>query len=141
MGGRTAIALIVDFFVYSVRKAIKSTEQRQMEEIKRLQLEAKKKLKTSRRSFHRLAKGSQPIKAVKGSKRPTQIKEFHFSVVADKNRAGAMGSQSGNEPIDFAKTLRSRHPSDNYDPSMVRVRAQNTTGSTETNVHYREVLL
>lgn len=98
---------------------MKSTEQLQMEEIKRLQLEAKKRLKTSRRSFHRLAKGSQALKAVKGSKRPTQIKEFHFSKVVDKSRAGAVGSQSGDGPIDFAKTLRSRHPSDNYDPNAV----------------------
>lgn len=96
---------------------MKSTEQRQMEEIKRLQLEAKKRLKASRRSFHRLAKNSQQIKAVKGSKRPTQIKEFHFSKAMDRRHA-AMGSGDG--PIDFAKTLRSVQQSENYDPSMVR---------------------
>lgn len=110
------------FNVFSSRKAIKSTEQLQMEEIKRLQLEAKQRLKNSRRSFQRLAKGSKPIKAVKGSKRPTRIKPFHFSKVADnKSRGNAMGSQSGEvHPSDFAKTLRSRHPSDGYEPGMVR---------------------
>ena len=98
------------------KKAIKSTEQLQMEEIGRLRLEAKKRLKSSRRSFQRLTKGSKPIRAVKGSKRPTQIKEFHFSKVVD--RSHVMPQREAIHPESFAKTLRSRHPSDTYEPKM-----------------------
>ena len=107
----------------SVKKAVKSTEQLQMEEIKRLQLEAKKKLKSSRRSYMRLAKGAKPIKVIKGSKPPTEVKEFSFCRPAaggDKSGpagGGGAGLQNGMvvHPSNFASTLRSRHASDDCD--------------------------
>lgn len=82
--------------MYTNRKPVKSTEQRQIDEIKRMQLDAKKKLKDSRRSFQRLIKGPKPIKAIKGSKPPTEIKEFHFSKMGERSHAvpGSVKSQS-----------------------------------------------
>ncbi len=102
---------------------MKSTEQIQMEEIKRLQLEAKKKLRSSRRSFMRLAKGAKPVKVVKGSKPPTEVKEFRFSRPAAGEGRSASSAQSDLvHPSNFASTLRTRHASDNFDSSsMVRI--------------------
>ena len=102
------------FLPHSVRKPVKSTEQLQMEEIRRLQLEAKKKLRSSRRSFMRLAKGgSKPVKVVKGSKPPTEVKEFSFSRAAGGEKSSGSAQQGEVvHPSNFASTLRTRHASE-----------------------------
>ena len=55
----------------------KTYEELQLEEVKRLQNETRKKLRASRRSFANLSKTSAPVR-VKGTMPTTEPVEFHF---------------------------------------------------------------
>lgn len=117
-----------------------STEELQMAEIKRLQLEAKNKLKQSRRSFQRLAKSSRPMKVVKGSKPPTETKEFSFSkaTTGTPHAGGGAGGVEPLHPSNFASILRSRHPSDNLDPLVGTLVSSGWSVVRNCGVHYLE---
>ncbi len=114
----TVLKFWSSLFFSEPSKQCKSTEDLQLEEIKRLQVEAKRKLRRSRQSFHRLAKVSGPMKTVKGSKPPTETKEFNFS----KMTLGSSGRNLSDNsiPRSFADTLRSGNDTScSYDTSMV----------------------
>ena len=102
---------------------VKTTEERQLEEIDRLRKETKKKLRRSQQSFHHLAKIQGPMRAIKGSKPPTETKEFNFSKLAsgEKHSCGSTGVRAGEvvHPSNFASTLRSKNVTDSCDSSTV----------------------
>ena len=97
----------------------KTTEQLQMEEIQRLQKEAKKKLRESRKSFRKLAKSSGPV-AVKYSKKPTEAHEFNFKTKG-RERTKICGQQhpAAVHPNQFPMTLRSSTKGENFHPMIV----------------------
>lgn len=88
-----------------------------MEEIKRLQMETRKRLRQNRRSFRKLANSSGPI-AVKGSKPTTQAKEFHFHATKKEQHAVSIKSECVNV-TNFPATLRSSNNADAYNPNFV----------------------
>ena len=81
----------------------KSTEELELEKIKELRKEARKKMKLSRRSFMNLSKTFEPVQ-IKNSRPPTETKEFKFS--KEKPRASSQEEDSIN-PAKFPMTLRS----------------------------------
>lgn len=90
-----------------------------MEEIQRLQKEAKKKLRESRKSFRKLAKSSGPV-AVKYSKKPTEAHEFNFKTKG-RERTKIRGQQhpAAVHPNQFPMTLRSSTKGENFHPMIV----------------------
>ena len=101
-------------------KPKKTTEELQLEEVKRLQKEAKKTLQQSRRSFQHLVKTTGPV-VVKGSKPTTQAVEFNFHTKdRDRSRPGsATKTQEGVNPTNFPQTLRNFNSTDNFNPNFV----------------------
>lgn len=77
-----------------------------MEEIQRLQKEAKKKLKRSRRSFRKLAKTSAPA-PVKYSKPTTEAVGFNFHTESRERGRSLAKPVEGINPVKFPMTLRS----------------------------------
>ena len=97
----------------------KTTEELELEEVKRLQKEAKKALQQSRRSFQRLGKSSGPV-VVKGSKPTTQAKEFNFHTKdRERSRPGSATKKEGVNTTNFPQTLRNFNSTDNYNPNFV----------------------
>lgn len=98
----------------------KTTEELQMEEIKRLQMETRKRLRQNRRSFRKLATSSGPI-AVKGSKPTTRTKEFKFYSKMKEHHVS--GKSSAVNVTNFPSTLRSSSNADTYNPNFVSTSA------------------
>ena len=97
----------------------KTTEELELEEVKRLQKEAKKVLQQSRRSFQLLGKAHGPV-VVKGSKPTTQAKEFNFHTKdRERSRPGSASKKEGVNPTNFPQTLRNFSSADNYNPNFV----------------------
>ena len=81
-----------------------------------MQREAKRKLRRSKRSFHKLAKVSGPMRAIKGSKPPTETKEFNFKTTngrKSRNNSSRSCGVRDVHPSNFANSLRSLDVADN----------------------------
>ncbi len=99
----------------------KTTEELELEEVKRLQKEAKKVLQQSRRSFQRLGKSSGPV-VVKGSRPTTQAMEFNFHTKdRERSKPGSASKKGAINPTNFPQTLRNFNNTDNYNPNFVSV--------------------